>query len=140
MMCTFATEEADCVIITACAVHGNKWASSARLLVGRTGNATKNHWNFTLRHRCSEAEQYVTATCDALANASVEKAKGSSEETPSIGDIESFESLKEEILMQGKTFLKTLKTWSILQRTLLGLRILLTCFEASCQSNCFLPI
>ena len=59
------TPEEDAVIVAAHAQYGNKWATIARMLHGRTDNSVKNHWNSTLRRQRRAAAANANANANA---------------------------------------------------------------------------
>ncbi|KAF0925769.1 hypothetical protein E2562_018429 [Oryza meyeriana var. granulata] len=64
------TPEEDALIVAAHGKYGNKWATIARLLDGRTDNSVKNHWNSSLRRNRRAAAAAAASTAAAAASVS----------------------------------------------------------------------
>ncbi|KAG6600306.1 Transcription factor MYB73, partial [Cucurbita argyrosperma subsp. sororia] len=102
------TAEEDEVIVEAHAKHGNKWATIARLLNGRTDNAIKNHWNSTLKRKFSSIAEIKTECTShgstiSIGNQCLSPSRSGTESSPPRPQQQSISSLPEDREAKAKS-------------------------------------
>jgi hypothetical protein len=50
------SSEEEWILFLSFRINGNKWATIAKILQGRTDNSIKNHWNSSMKRRMPELQ------------------------------------------------------------------------------------